>query len=353
MFKTKHVPVKVGKQTWHALAMDNTEELTIGHIPALFDFFTGKLKLPAYYFILMHEGAAAGLLPLVRTGKSFISLPHFSYGGILWKKGLQGIYRDEKVIEQIAGHIRTEKLASGFYLAETDGRTAGKLKIDAEVRGLQPLFGTLSASKVVHCLELDTDKEHIFRSFSPNLRRKINKSCKNGLTVRSGGTELLDDFVHVYNRNMHRIGSPSLGKGFFGALLAAVERHARLFVVYKERIPAGGAFAMWYDGYYENTWFSTLHEFNSLYTSYMLHWEMIGHASQLQAKIYSMGRSTKGSGVDNYKSQWPVQTRDVYFSTSTKKAFSLKDQHWMTLVWKRLPAVVVDSLGPLVAQRIY
>ena len=110
---------------------------------------------------------------------------------------------------------------------------------------------------------------------------------------------------------------------------------------------------MWYDGYYENTWFSTLSDYNHLYPSYLLHSEMIKDAIANKASIYSMGRSSKGSGVQQYKLQWPVEEKDLFFSSNRQPAFSLKDQHWMTRVWKRLPGGIVNNLGPAIAKRIY
>ena len=128
---------------------------------------------------------------------------------------------------------------------------------------------------------------------------------------------------------------------------------AQLFVAYLEDKPVGGAFVMWYDGYYENTWFSTLRQYNHLYTSYLLHWEMINHATHMDAKVYSMGRSTIGSGVHRYKSQWPAVEKEVYFNHSTAPSFQLKDQKWISAIWRRIPGFVADRLGPSVAERIY
>ena len=110
---------------------------------------------------------------------------------------------------------------------------------------------------------------------------------------------------------------------------------------------------MWYDGYYENTWFSTLSKYNNLYTSYILHAEMIKSAILKKANIYSLGRSTKGSGVHQYKLQWPVEDKDLFFSRTFKEGFSLKDQRWLSAIWKHLPGFFVDAIGPFFAKRMY
>ena len=126
-----------------------------------------------------------------------------------------------------------------------------------------------------------------------------------------------------------------------------------VFVCYHDSKPIGGGFCMWYDGYYENTWFATLGKFNNLYPSYALHEAMIKKAIQRGAGIYSLGRSTKNSGVHKYKKQWPVIEKELFFSRTVTIGWSLKDQKWLSKIWSRLPKKLADSLGPFFAKRMY
>ncbi len=66
-----------------------------------------------------------------------------------------------------------------------------------------------------------------------------------------------------------------------------------------------------------------------------------------------MGRSTIGSGTHHYKLQWPVEDKLLYFNKNMKAKSMLRDQQWATKIWKRLPAVIVDTMGPFIAKRIY
>ena len=163
---------------------------------------------------------------------------------------------------------------------------------------------------------------------------------------------MVDDFATVYNKNMHQLGSPTLGTSFFKSLNWTEHANAEILVAYHNDKPIGGGFCMWYDGYYENTWFSTLNTYNSLYTSYALHAEMIKSAIDKKMKVYSMGRSTTNSGVRNYKQQWPVEEVPLYFNSTKKSGFKLKDQKWLTGIWRILPPIVVNNIGPVIAKRI-
>jgi hypothetical protein len=66
-----------------------------------------------------------------------------------------------------------------------------------------------------------------------------------------------------------------------------------------------------------------------------------------------MGRSSIGSGVHSYKSQWPAREQEIYFSLNHPSGVGLKDQKWLTKVWKRMPKAIVDNLGPPIAKKIY
>jgi hypothetical protein len=349
------LPANDALHEWNDLAFNNTDRLTIAHHPFLYYFFTDYLKLPAYYCLIYQDNVLIGLLPLVKTGKKYISTPHFTYGGVLWKENIPETIDEALFIEKLIREIHNRKLASGFYRFEYGSEIGSKESshIPIEVRTTRGLFKDKHATKVVHLIPLGTTIDDLKNTFDPNLKRKVNKSIKNDLKVKSGKHELINDFVRVYNRNMHRIGSPTLGEKFFNALISAPGMDTKVFVAYKERIPVGGSLVMWYDGYYENLWFSTLKEYNRLYTSYALHYAMIKHATETDARIYSMGRSTIGSGTDIYKSQWPATRKEIFFNRNYTSSASLKDQKWMTGVWKRLPAALVDKIGPMVAKKIY
>lgn len=340
---------------WNKFALVNTSELTIGHNPSLFFFFKDFKNLKPYYFFLSYDDEFFGLLPLVLCGKKIISIPHFSHGGLLRLSRQFSSLSDEKLISLPAGLIEKNNLDAGFYQLEfnrIDLKEKAKIHV-VEIRQTKPLFGQLHTEKVLHTLSLKNSISDQLAVFDSSLRRKINKSKKNGIELKTGTNDLLEDFTFVYNKNMHLLGSPTLGKSFFEKLCNTVPDNCEISVAFLNEKPIGGGFCMWYDGFYENTWFSTLQKYNHLYTSYALHSKMIENAIGKNAHTYSLGRSTKNSGVSQYKKQWPVVEKELWFSSGFEKGFRLKDQKWLTKIWKKLPEGVVNLLGPYVARRIY
>jgi len=339
---------------WNKLALEHNKRITIASNPGLYFFYVNILKLPAYYFFLKSDDKIEGLFATVKAGRVFISLPHLSYGGILWFAEKQSSI-DLMLIEKLVASLKTDRLKAGFY--EVDYRAVvertGLEDPRIEVRSPEPLYSTGQPDKVVNVMNLESLHSVDLDFFKSGIRRKIRKAIKSGVIIKKGSEELIDDFASVYNRNMHRKGSPTLGRQFFEALLSTPGIQSEIFVAYMDSKPVGGAFSMWYNGYYENTWFSTLLTYNVYYVSYLLHWEMIKSAFNKKEKIYSMGRSTINSGTHQYKKQWPTEEVYLYFSTNCPGPAKLKNMVWAPKIWKHLPASVVDRLGPVLAKRIY
>jgi len=338
---------------WSYLALNKSSLVSVAHNPSLFHFYLNFLSLSPFYFILHFKNEPVGLLPLIDVGGKIISIPHFSGGGILWLRNIEIPLNEAELILHLSSELHDSKIKTGFYQVEiTRQESEEKSFPSVEVRSFNYLLGASDTKKTVCLIHLEKQEKKQFEAFKSNLRRKINKAEKNGILIRSGGLELLEDFTQVYNRNMHRIGSPTLGKQFFKSLLDAVNETI-LFVAYLNEKPIGSSFIMWYDGYVENTWFSTDDVYNHLYTSFALHWETIKWAINNKAHTYSMGRSTIESGTHHYKLQWPVEDKLLYLNQNKKSGHGLKDQQWANGIWKRLPAVIVDKMGPFIAKRIY
>ena len=80
----KQVDTASAIERWNKLALNSSDDLTIAHNPALFHFFSGYLNAPTFYIFLVQNDKDVGLFPLVKMGNKMVSLPHLSYGGVLW-----------------------------------------------------------------------------------------------------------------------------------------------------------------------------------------------------------------------------------------------------------------------------
>jgi lipid II:glycine glycyltransferase (peptidoglycan interpeptide bridge formation enzyme) len=253
----------------------------------------------------------------VWIGDVYVSIPYFSYGN--------SVFKEEKNKYQ-----------------------------EWEYRGFEPISKYYSKDKISSILYLKKEIGIQFNHLESNVKRKINKAGKNNIQCKIGNSELIKDFYFVYCRNMLRLGSPPMEIGFFNEIITKYSNgNARIFVTYKGDKPIGSAILISYLGFYENCWFATLSEYNNLYTSYLLHWEMIKFSIENKAEIYSFGRSSQDSNVLKYKQQWKTEDITLYWSYSEDRKVNIRKLGFLSKIWKMLPLNIANMIGPYFAKKIY
>ena len=387
------IPPEEAIPLWNQLASINPTNLTHAHNPSLFTFYTQYLKLSAYYFILYAHGQPIALLPLTSqrpkanrqpptansqqptansqqptansqqptansqqptaNSQQLFSLPHLSYGGIHWLS--KPSFNVSEIYCTILEQIKKSTLAPGFYQVHLNKplRTRPSLA-KLNFRSLHQELPYTVSNKSTYWLKLHKTESEQLAQFTSNLRRKIRAASRKEVTVILGREELLSEFIPIYQRNMHRLGSPALAKAFFKHMIQACKKEeATIAIAYFEGKPIGGGLWLSYAGFCENSVFATLAKHNHLYTSYALHWAMIQHAQGRGDHTYSFGRSTTNSTVAHYKTQWPVQILPLYHNSTHPIKKNHHTRNLLTLIWKYLPPFLVNTLGPHIAKRIY
>ena len=341
---------------WNHFIRDHASIPPISFNPSLLNFYSSYFNWKPYYFLFYDGSKLLGVFPLIDTGRKFVSLPHFSYGGILSLKGSNFNSRD--FIQTLIRLVREENPKPGFlaFQIEKQQRTESGTNLKKEklfVRSLWDFDGSNKSYKVCSFVQLPKSTTEMLEFLSSNLRRKIRKTMTNGLEVKQGGTELLDDFYSVYSRNMHRLGSPVFSKSFFQALFDNYKNgNIRIFLSVINGKTVGAAFLMSYYGFYENTWFSSNRPFKKYLVSDHLHWQMIQYAIENKGEIYSMGRSTQSESVHKYKMHWPISDKPLY-QIDSDGGLQLKNQKWLTSLWKTVPYPFTLRLGPGLVKHIY
>lgn len=321
--------------------------------PSLYYFYQNHFDWEPCYVFLFRKNELFGLFPLVNTGRAWVSLPHFSYGGLLMKKYAKEIDWEQLVLNVVFS-LNVGNVISGFFQVNIDDlKPIPRLKAKFYLRSSNPILKKPGYNKVSSVLFLPSRSEELLDKLSSNLRRKICKAEKTGLSVSCGGAELLNDFYPVYVKNMHRLGSPVYGKQFFKDLLGDYQfGEIYLFVIYNKKKPVASSVLMSYNDFWENTWFSTRKEEQKRYVSDFLHWQMIKYAIKQNAAIYSFGRSDEKGNVFRYKNHWPVKNIPLY-EYSLNRRVNLKNHKWLAGLWRNVPLPVAWFLGPLLVKHIY
>jgi len=267
-------------------------------------------------------------IDFICTGKGLVSYPHLSYGNIRFKEGLDPAGQ----LSLLKQHLPRLPFSS------------------VEVRLPYSDTGN-SGAKMVSLLDLKTDP---WLKFTPNLRRKIRRSQKNGFTTVRGGADLLDDFYRVYSSHIRSLGSAPLTHRWFQNLVQGYDNDfCGIFLLIREGAIVGAAFNLAYRGFYENCYFAVLKPHQRSYGSYALTHAMIEHARSIGASTYSFGRSTANSGVHRFKQQWAVNDIPLTWLKYPTGKINLRQHTLLNKIWKTLPIPLRKPLDPHIAKWIY
>lgn len=295
-------------------------------------------------YLAAHDdaGSVIGVLPLVHAksrifGDYLVSMPFVNYGGPLGDDlAVQALVHDAI---GIARQRRVDLL---------ELRSREQLALDWPV----------SRRKITCLLDLATgDAEAVWQRLSSNVRRKVRHAKKEGFKV-TFGLDQVDAFYEVFARHMRDLGTPTLPRRFFAALVERFPEDIWVGCAYYGGQAVAGGFGFEWTGELELTWVSALQDYHRSYANMLLYWAFIERAANRGLSVFNFGRCTPGGGTHRFKQQWgsrdvplmwyqPVSGRRAATPSPHERAFA-----WGPLVWKRLPLAVANALGPAIVRLI-
>ena len=176
------------KQVWDEYVY-NHPDANHAHLIGWKEVIEKTYSKRSYYLIAEINKKIVGVLPLFHIksflfGNQLVSMPYLTYGGVL-----------------------TDNDEISKKLIEKSIKISKELKADfVELRHTNPLnentFDTektqTNNSKVSMRLELPDTSEELFKSFKAKLRSQIRRPQKEGMIIKIGGVELVDDFYKVF-----------------------------------------------------------------------------------------------------------------------------------------------------------
>ena len=279
-----------------------------------------------------------GVLPLILLdsrlfGRFLVSMPFFNYGGV------------------DAGSSSVREL-----LLEAAAREAVALKVDhVELRQSDPMASAWRCRehKVSMRLPLPQDFQILMKMFPSKLRSQIRRPQKEGMGVKVGGPELLDDFYSVFSRNMRDLGTPVYSKTFFRKILETLGKETAICVVsWKDAVVAAGLVYTFRD-MMEIPWASSDHRYDRLAPNMLLYSSILEYACQQGCKVFDFGRSTVDSGTYRFKQQWGAKPHRLYWYYWLAEGRNVPQLNpdnpkyrAAISLWQRLPLRMANALGP-------
>lgn len=310
---------------YHALAWRNVIDKVFGH--------------PTYYLMAKdHGGVVRGVLPLVLTksplfGCFLTSLAFFNYGGI------------------VADHPEARRA-----LQDAATETATRLgAAHIELRQVEPMDTDwpVRSRKVSMRLSLPPDYETLLKSYPSKLRSQIRRAQKEGMTVRFGGEELLDDYYRVFSRCMRDLGTPVYEKHLFRTIAETFPKEARLSVVTLNGLPLAAGFLYGFRNILEIPWAASDRRFSRLAPNMLLYNAVLEFACREGFREFDFGRSSVDSGTYRFKLQWGAQPRQLHWYYWLAEGHSIPELNpdnpkfkAAISVWRHLPLTVTNLIGP-------
>lgn len=297
-----------------------------------------------HYLAAREQGQLVGVLPLMQrqtmgAGRVMISVPYADEGGL------------------IADHPAAQAalLQSARDLGEREKAA------HIEVRGLAPVTNhPCDLSRVVLRLSLPSDADGFLTGLSKNMRKKVRRAQRDGLTTTAGAAEHLDAFYLVYSENMRDLGSPMHSQRFFSALFDFFPNQTLSILVQSaKQSVVGAAVAVQFGDVLTVLCAHSLRRHYQLFPNNLLYWALCEAAIKRRCNWADFGRSPKGTGIYEFKKLWGMEDQQLYYEMiavrHSPKIMEKRDSNLYRIfssVWRKTPLPVARALGPRIFARL-
>jgi FemAB-related protein (PEP-CTERM system-associated) len=297
---------------------------------------------PTFYLVAKEATEIKGVLPLVWQkswlfGSFVTSLPFFSHAGVL------------------AESRETEELLVGEAIVLARKLGAGYLEL--RHRCDHGLGLPTKTSKVSVLVTVEPDRDKMMKSLRSEVRTKIRKAVKCGLTSEMLGEEALSDFYAIFAERMRDLGTPVYTKSFFGEIFQALGADTHICVVKCQGKPVAATFLVVFRETIESLWSCSRRRFTAMEPTALLNWTILLFAAERGYHIFDFGRSTVGSGPHRYKLQWGSREVPLHWDywspqSNNKPELSRANPKYDVFIklWQRLPLRLTKLLGPSIVR---
>lgn len=297
-----------------------------------------------HFQALKRHDEICGILPLVYVqsrlfGKILSSMPFVNFGGLC-----ANTPQDTQLLLDAASSLTRDCNADYLELRATEHYSDEILT---------------STHKISMTLDLADDPDIIWNGFKSKHRTNIRRVYKDGIYVKQGRHELLDDFYLLLSKSWKRLGTPIYRKSYFEDILNSFPDDTRIFIAYRNDMPIASAFNGYCKNMVEGMWAGALPEYRSMQANYVLYWEMIKDACERGYRHFHLGRSTSDTGAEAFKKKWNAYSKQLYWqyilnNQSEVPELNVNNPKFQIAIkiWRQLPLKATTSIGPFIARCI-
>ena len=296
---------------------------------------------PCHFLYTEQDGAISGVLPLVHIrsrlfGNALVSMPFCVYGGVL---------ADDSGSE-------ARLLARASELAE-------ELRVDyLELRNRQPLADLpVKHSHVLFGTALADSDEAILAGIKKKQRAVIRQSLRQSLEHEVDSD--LSTFYRIYSESVRNLGTPVFSRRYFALLSEVFAPYTEILTVRHQGQPVSSVLSFYYKHQVLPHYGGGVRAARQLKSNDYMYYQLMCHARRRDCDYFDFGRSKVDSGAFHYKKHWGMAPEPLHYQYHLVRADSLPAVNannpkyaFFINLWKRLPLVASQWLGPILSRSL-
>ena len=293
----------------------------------------------AHYLIAEENGSVRGVLPLseIRSrlfGNALVSAGFATGGGVLADHG--------HAARALAGAAWDLALALGCGTAELRGGD-----VPAGWQASEGVYAAFSR-------DLPGNPEALLESIPRRQRAEVRRALGFSLET-SAGTDRRHRDAHyrVYSESVRNLGTPVFPRFLFEAALDAFGEEADIVIVWKDGRPLAALLNFYFKGVCQPVWGGGTRAARHWRANDLVYYEVMRRAILRGCTRADFGRSKLGTGPHARKRIWGfAEAPLVYAVRGRSREVNPLDPRYRLQVaaWQRLPLLIANRLGPLIAR---
>ncbi|HYG46862.1 MAG TPA: FemAB family XrtA/PEP-CTERM system-associated protein [Allosphingosinicella sp.] len=289
------------------------------------------------------DGTLAGCLPLTEIrsllfGHALVSAGFGTGGGI--------VAADEAAVAALA--------EAAWALAASLGCASVELRGGALPEGWERREGVHSAFSARLC----ADPEAMLAAMPKRQRYEVRRALGAGLEVSAGNDPRhRSAFYRVYAECVRNLGTPVFPAALFEAMADEYGEDCDILVVWKDGRPEAVNFNLYFGASGQCHWGGGTAGARANRANDLMIYAFMRHLAGRGCTRADFGRSKLGSGAYERKKMWHLDERPLVYAVRTAEGAAPRDVSPLSPryrlkveAWKKLPLIVANRLGPMLAR---
>ena len=328
---------------WNAF-VDNCPEATFFHLAEWKDVIERAFGHRTYFLYAEAESDIRGILPLVQVnsrlfGNALISTPFCVYGGAVAKTETT-----RQTLEQAACKL------------------AEQLQVDyLEMRNLSPRQASWPTKDlyVTFRKAIDPEPDKNLLNIPRKQRAMVRKGIKAGLTSEIDPD--IDRFYAIYSESVRNLGTPVFSRHYIRLLGDVFGDRCEVLTITKDRQALASVLSFYFRDQVLPYYGGSITNGHALRgANDFMYWELMRRACERGYRTFDFGRSKRGTGCHDFKTNWGFEPEPLHYEYYLVKAHRVpeaknplnpKYQRYIRL-WRHLPLGSTRVLGPLLARNL-